>query len=280
MCSRFLSLLLFSPSQLTGITGSARSLPLFGAPYWTRAWTLQEFPHLSTRILCLNSKDCSVLGIVPSTQVLDEGVEIDLHHSLLESNRRQGLAAARPRLLSMSLPTIIGLECSDPRDKVFALRELFLSVFGGIAVDYNRTVEDIFTETTRCLILASQNLEVLYTSCSCRKLSNALGAQKEPYNIPSWAINWNGASEGALYRSPSPDEVFWEEWSWYWTSTLAEPPHLGTVLPASFSDDGLLLKLSGKSFSQVSKYVSDRLTYYSDDKVGAKTFVSVVREFL
>lgn len=260
------------------MTGSAKSLPLFSAPYWTRAWTLQEFPHLSTRILCLNSKDCSILGIVPSTEVLDDGLDMYLHHTLLETNRRQDLAAVRPRLLSMNLPTVIALDCSDPRDKVFALRELFLSVLGGIAVDYNRTVEDIFTEATRCLILASQNLEALYTSCSCRRLYNAFSAQKEPYKIPSWAIDWTGASEGGLYRAS--EGVFREEMSWYWNSIFVEPPHPGTVLPASFSDDGLLLKLHGKSFSQVSKCVSDRLAYHTDYRGGEKNFASVLRKFL
>lgn len=177
--------LLSCSAQLTRATGSAKSLPLFSASYWTRPWTLQEFPHLSTRILCLNSEDCSILGLVPSMQVLEHGMDILLHHILLESNRRQDLAEARPRLLSMNLPNVIALKCSDPRDKVFALRELFLSVFGGIEVDYNRKVEDIFTEATRCLILACQNLEALYTSCSCRKLYSVHGAQEKPYDIPS-----------------------------------------------------------------------------------------------
>lgn len=178
----------------------------------------------------------------------------------------------------MNLPTVIALECADPRDKVFALRELFLSVLGGIEVDYNRTVEAIFTEATRCLILACQNLEALYTSCSCRRLYNAYSAQKEPYKIPSWAIDWTGASEGGLYQAS--DGLFREEMSWYWTSIFDETPHAGTVLPASFSDDGLLLKLFGKSFSQVSQCVSDRLAYHPDNRGGAKSFVSVVRKFL
>lgn len=263
---------------MTRGTGSAQSLPLFSASYWTRAWTLQEFPHLSTRILCLNSEDYSILGLVPSMQVLDDGMDIYLHYLLAETNRRQDLAAARPRLLSMNLPTVITLECSDPRDKVFALRELFLSVFGGIAVDYNRTVEDVFTEATRCLILACQNLEPLYTSCACRKLYSVHGPQEKSYDGPSWAIDWTGASGRGLYDFS--DGSLREEMSWYWLSILDEPPHLGTVLPASFSDDGLVLTLYGKTFSQVSECVSERLAYHPDNARGAKNFVNVVRKFL
>lgn len=211
-------------------------------------------------------------------QVLEDGMDILLHHILLESNRRQDLAEARPRLLSMNLPNVTALKCSDPRDKVFALRELFLSVFGGIEVDYNRKVEDVFTEATRCLILACQNLEALYTSCSCRKVYSVHGAQKKPYDIPSWAVDWTGATGGGLYDFT--DGSFEEEMSWYWLSILTENPHPGTVLPASFSDDGLVLTLYGKNFSQVSECVSERLAYHPDNARGAKNFVNVVRKFL
>lgn len=211
-------------------------------------------------------------------EVLEDGMDIYLHHILVEANRRQDVAAARPRLLSMNLPTIITLECSDPRDKVFALRELFLSVFGGIEVDYNRTVEDVFTQATRCLILACQNLEALYTSCACRKLYSVHGPQEKPYDIPSWAVDWTGASGRGLYDFT--DGTFQEEMSWYWLSIRNETPHNGIVLPASFSDDGLVLTLFGKCFSQVSECVSERLAYHPDNRRGAKSFVNVVRKFL
>lgn len=200
-------------------------------------------------------------------------MDIYLHHLLLEANRRQDVAASRPRLLSMNLPSIMKLQCSDPRDKVFALRDLFPSVLGGIAVDYDRDVEELYINATRYLILACQNLEALYTSCSRSKKYNALGARNEPYNMPSWAVDWSGGSAGAL-------NTVGTEISWYWTSILFEPPHPGTILPASFRDDGRVLRLFGKSFSQVSGCVSRKITYDKDNWEASQDFMTVIRKFL
>lgn len=252
-------------------------LPLFESSYWTRAWTLQEYPHSSTRILCLNSEYASTPGMHSTAEVLGTDTNTFLYRELFRMNRLEIPSHLRSRVLSINLREIIEMECSEPRDKVFALRELYLHAFGGITVDYNQTVEDVFTEASRCLILASQNLEVLYVSCSCRKLYDVLGRQEGRYDIPSWAIDWTGASEGGLYRSTRGG--LREEESWHKFATLSRL-HREDDLPATFSDDGLRLKLSGKCFSQVSECVSDRIVWHADSRVRAKVFMSLVRKFL
>lgn len=178
------------------------------------------------------------------------------------------------------LPEVLKMQCSNPRDKIFALRELFSSVFGGIEVDYNRTVEELFTEATRCLILASGCLEALYTSCACKKLYNASKAQKERCEMPSWAIDWAGASKGSLHHYPEVAGDFREEESWYHYPILSEAPEYATKLPASFSKDGLILRIFGKSFTQVSDCVSDRLAFHQYSTGGGRSFVSTLRRFL
>lgn len=252
-------------------------LPLSESSYWTRAWTLQEYSHSSTRILCLNSEYASTPGMHSSAEMLGTATNTFLHRQLFLLNRLEEPSHSRSIVLSINLPEVIKMECSEPRDKVFALRELCLHVFGGITVDYNQTVEDIFTEASRCLILDSQNLEVLYTSCSCRKLYDVLGRQEGCYDIPSWAIDWTGASEGGLYRSTRGG--LQEEESWHRFATRSGL-HQEDDLPATFSDDGLRLKLSGMCFSQVSKCVSDRIVWHPDSTVRAKVFMSLVRKFL
>lgn len=247
---------------------------LISASYWTRAWTLQEFAHLSARILCLNAEFSSVVALSPDTSMLGERARLWAHHQLFEIDRLYKSFARDPGTLTILLDYIIWLKCSDPRDKVFSLRALFPSVLGGITVDYNRSVEDIFTDATRCLVLASQDLFILYISCSCRK------SQKEPYNMPSWVIDWTSESKGGLLHTSHktlPEEINWKDVRCH--SHLYD---LGIHRPASFSDDGLLLKLFGKSFSQVSTCVSDKLTYHpkKGPKKAAKNFEGVIYKFL
>lgn len=244
---------------------------LFSASYWTRAWTLQEYKHLSTRILCLNAEFSSVVALSPATMMLGGKARFWVHNQIFQIDRQYKSIARHPETLTAVLDYIIWLKCSDPRDKVFSLRALFPSVLGGITVDYNRSVEDIFTEATRCLILASHDLYVLYMSCSCRK------SQKGPYRMPSWAIDWTGESKGGLLHTSH--EVLSEEISWYHIGISHGFYSLGNHRPASFSDDGLLLKLFGKSFSQVSTCVSDKLTYHLDPKEAAKNFEGVIYKF-
>lgn len=68
------------------------------------------------------------------------------------------------KLLGLTLPDFREKKTSEPRDKVFALRKLCSAAFCAIKVDYDRPMEDLFTEATRCLIVATQNLETLYTA--------------------------------------------------------------------------------------------------------------------
>ncbi|KAK1847261.1 heterokaryon incompatibility protein [Colletotrichum chrysophilum] len=243
------------------------------APYWTRAWTLQEFPHTTSQILCLNSRTLPIHGIGLAHVHFEATSNIHIHHRLFEWARREDICGSeRPRLLSMFLPDVLEMECSNPQDRVYALRDLFPSVFGSIKVDYSRSVEDVFIEATRCLILSSQNLEALYTSCICDKWYRNGGPFKQLYNVPSWAIDWTARSDG-LYRAS--DGLFREDESWLPVSlNVGFTEYLS--LPASFSDDGLRLKLWGKEFSQISSCVSEKLTFHADPRAGGRHFIRVV----
>ncbi|KAF3025093.1 hypothetical protein E8E14_014564 [Neopestalotiopsis sp. 37M] len=165
--------------------GSKHLLPMFDSPYWSRGWTLQEFVHLSPKILCLSGETYPLRGgLEHLTKSFDSG-DMWMHVQSLEWSQWEEYGAERPRLLSISLPQFLLKETADPRDKVFALRALFPDIIGDITVDYDRAVEDIFTEATIRLLGASRSLETLYTACVFKK----------SYKIPSWAVDWAYESE-------------------------------------------------------------------------------------
>ncbi|KAI4598239.1 hypothetical protein KJ359_003123 [Pestalotiopsis sp. 9143b] len=143
-------------------------------------------------------------------------------------------------LLGITLPEFLEKKTAEPRDKVYALGNLCSAAFGAIEVDYDRSVEGLFTEATRCLIVATQNLEPLYTACSCKKA----------YDIPSWTVDW----------APTPDITMERATRWI-TKARECSPVSNDTLKASFSDDGLVLKLFGKDCGRISTCVSESIDF-------------------
>ncbi|KAK6210564.1 hypothetical protein LQW54_006047 [Pestalotiopsis sp. IQ-011] len=146
-----------------------------------------------------------------------------------------------PKLLRLTMPDFLEKKTAEPRDKVFALRNLWSAAFGAIEVYYDRSVEGLFTEATRCLIVATQKLEPLYTACSCKKA----------YDIPSWAVDW----------APAPDITMERATRWI-TEARERSPVSNYTLKASFSDDGLVLKLFGKDCGRISTCVSESIDFH------------------
>lgn len=156
-----------------------------------------------------------------------------------------------PKLLGLTLPDFLEKKTAEPRDKVFALRNLCSAAFGAIEVDYDRSVEGLFTEATRCLIVATQNLEPLYTACSCKK----------SYDIPSWAIDWAPPLSWTVEWAPAPDITMERATRWI-TEARERSPVSNDTLKASFSDDGLVLKLFGKDWGRISTCVSESIDFH------------------
>jgi hypothetical protein len=55
------------------------------------------------------------------------------------------------------LRVALTVHATDPRDIVFALRSIFPDTLGRVAVDYNTTIEDIYIEAAKCVILHERN---------------------------------------------------------------------------------------------------------------------------
>ena len=72
--------------------------------------------------------------------------------------------------------------CSEPRDRVFALLGLMDSkVREKILVDYEKPVEEVYTEFTKVIVESSRSLEILVHAGLCRGASPC----------PTWVQDWN-----------------------------------------------------------------------------------------
>jgi len=70
---------------------------------------------------------------------------------------------------------------TEPRDKIFAVRSLYLTVLGSLEINYNKTVATVYAEATGGLIEFTQDLSLLNVLCCGPAIADA----------PSWTIDWS-----------------------------------------------------------------------------------------
>ncbi|KAK1969838.1 hypothetical protein LY78DRAFT_323021 [Colletotrichum sublineola] len=131
---------------------------------------------------------------------------------------------------------IFDKKATEPRDKVFAIRELFPSILDGIAVDYSRPVGEVFIEATRRIITETHSLQHLFYSVATLKADH----------FPSWAVDW------------APDSEWSKLSNWFGLSNWSDSTR-GARPIFSFSGDGKTLFLSGKKIGQIGRYVGERI---------------------
>lgn len=131
---------------------------------------------------------------------------------------------------------ILGKVATDPRDKVFAVRELFPHLLGEITVDYTRPVEEIFADATRILIEKTRNLITIFYSIGSD------GADK----LPSWAVDW----------APNRERSELYHWS---ESRIDSNACRLAASSISFSSCGYTLYLLGKKIGQIGNCVGEKI---------------------
>ncbi|KAK2015755.1 HET-domain-containing protein [Colletotrichum eremochloae] len=204
------------------------------APYWSRAWTVQEFAHPSAALLCLDSGLCHFRRLMVLTDSIawpnrDPNMEF---HAMCVS-----YSESDSHLPAMDFwKGIFDKKATEPRDKVFAMRELFRSILDGIAVDYSRPVEEVFTEATRRIITETHSLQHLFYSVATLKADH----------FPSWAVDW------------APDSEWSKLSNWFGLSNWSDSTR-GARPIFSFSGHGKTLFLSGKKIGQIGRYVGERI---------------------
>ncbi|KAK1516952.1 HET domain-containing protein [Colletotrichum costaricense] len=215
------------------------------SPYWTRVWTLQEFAHKNSAVLCRDSRLfvfstlARLLAVAPKDESVPSQQGMDLHVDLYEW---QAMATVRPfRAATNQLRRVLTMQASEPRDKIFALRALSPGVLGKMTVDYRKPVGEVFRDATRLMVEEEDSLRVLYFSN--RKKTTA-GVAWEI--MPSWTVDF----------ATTDSEVRGSYKYYYYTSLCAASA--GAKSYFAFSGDGRRLTLRGARVGKVGSFVSDK----------------------
>jgi ankyrin repeat protein len=161
---------------------------LFHRPYFTRAWILQELilAKRATVVCGQHQWDWdefrnAMLALYKCESVLD----------MITKNRafvrifsiREIFSNHGSLLLSYGVHGLLEFTASDPHDKVYAALGLGMSSQKlPLMPDYNLTVQEMYTNTTRYFIKENQDLQCWD---SCNRPSS-----KEIRNLPSWVPDW------------------------------------------------------------------------------------------
>ncbi|KAM0240122.1 hypothetical protein ACHAP5_008097 [Fusarium lateritium] len=168
-------------------------IKLLERPWFRRLWVLQEVVHGKNVIVMAGNETVSWGLLAKCVQKLYRSGLI------LEKSSREAQAGAaaviemesirrsRPGLLSVLLATNSG-ECSDPRDRLYAVLNLAndyepKSDIRILGPDYSLEPKDIFTRFARWCV---QRGDIDFLSCTTRSEVNKSGQLQ----LPSWVPDW------------------------------------------------------------------------------------------
>ncbi|KAF3808423.1 hypothetical protein GCG54_00013062 [Colletotrichum gloeosporioides] len=220
---------------------------LCDAPYWTRAWTLQEVAHVNVKVLCQDSQVIGLNLVYKALDMFDNGhdnirSEMWFHQDVFNRAQKPHLLFVFRNIHLYRAADFISMKTSDPRDKVFALRSQYPHTFGKVEVDYNRCAASIFTEATKYMLQGHESSNVVYEASRWSALKD----------LPSWAVDWAG--------NDIP-ERFWN----YRSLAFMFKPSRTSQYRCRFSEDNKKLYLEGRILGGVdSAHIGPRLHHPSE----------------
>ncbi|KAL1861035.1 hypothetical protein Plec18170_001550 [Paecilomyces lecythidis] len=149
---------------------------LFQRPYFTRVWAAQEV--LLARDLQIFSGRYSAFWPKWASKLVDHGLHVPPWLF-----RNQSWYGFTGRDLLRILLNMSPYECSDPRDRIFAVLGLIYE--NDINPDYKLSVESVYIGITAYMIKNCRTMDVLALT----------GANKKIFNTPSWVPDWSQKSE-------------------------------------------------------------------------------------
>lgn len=186
---------------------------LLDRPWWHRLWTVPEsilprnFSFLcGTQELLSTVLFAAVLNYFHHSTTCCYGLsKVDggallraLNGSLTMIIMLQGYRQAVERLNILELISLYReRQCSDPRDKVYALLGLARGVHARLVEpDYSKSAHQVFEEAAAMLLRRSGGLQVL----SLILPPTSQGASAGPADLPSWAPDWMAEGSHTNYR--------------------------------------------------------------------------------
>ena len=171
-------------SQALPIVGSPAWIALsrvFSRPYFRRSWIIQEVALARHAVVHCGPYviEWDLLAAASSYQMGQLASDAENAHdavaAIMELNRNDhGQGNNLVDALFMSYR----FNCTDPRDKIFAMLGLAQALV--LQPDYNSSVEDVYLQTTQSLLVSLGNIDIL--CCVSHPKSIA--------TLPSWVPDW------------------------------------------------------------------------------------------
>ena len=170
--------------QALPIVGSPAWIALsrvFSRPYFRRSWIIQEVALARHAVVHCGPYviDWDLFAAASAYQMGQLASDAENAHdavaAIMELNRNDN---GRGNNLVDALFMSYRFNCTDPRDKIFAM----LGLAQGLVLqpDYNSSVEDVYLQTTQFLLVALGNLDIL-----C-----CVSHPKRVATLPSWVPDW------------------------------------------------------------------------------------------
>jgi hypothetical protein len=163
-------------------------------PWFRRAWVLQEVAYarrveiicgsksLDWRHLANTIRDANHIGLV--TERFSPKAQAGARNIIEMESCRKQLRDKEPQTLINTLLATNSTQCSDDRDKLFAIISLSQDYYA-LSCDYTSTSTEVFHALAIRELIIKQN--ALYLSCTTDKLESGFGGLA---SLPSWAPDW------------------------------------------------------------------------------------------
>jgi hypothetical protein len=163
-------------------------------PWFRRAWVLQEVAYArSVEIICGSKsldwrhlantiRDANHIGLV--TERFSPMARAGAQNIIEMESCRKQLRDKEPQTLINTLLATNSTQCSDDRDKLFAILSLSQD-YNSLSCDYTNTSTEVFHALAIRELIIKQN--ALYLSCTTNKLETVFDGLA---SLPSWAPDW------------------------------------------------------------------------------------------
>jgi hypothetical protein len=191
--------------------------------WWTRIWVLQEayFARRSVLIcgdhqICTSYMTLALLAVreafmqmrnIPVQQYCLPLLSWINETTILIFLRTSYYFSRRETLLNL-VKNVSNRKAKDPRDRIFALLNLRRTgCFGAIVPDYRKSIQEVFEETTRAIIIDDKSLKVLYRFGWSREQDH----WRHRTSIPSWVPCYGSGTGEEL----TPRNWYKESFEWF-----------------------------------------------------------------
>ncbi|KAK5714315.1 hypothetical protein LTR17_017246 [Elasticomyces elasticus] len=189
----------------TPSTSEARQM--LQSPYFTRRWTIQEVVMQPKRYMlaggrCLHFE--ALYWAVLASRTASK-FKSSLPIPLCSINRGPGQRSLLDNLMFYS-----DLDCSDPRDRIYALLAISEDTYG-LAPEYSQDYTSICTTVAAACIRRGRLLDILICACETRQGS------PQSSQWPSWVPDWRGRIASAVISplvartqgiQPFPNQIY------------------------------------------------------------------------